>query len=277
MLLTTTTDVAGILPPDFGPLVIQPFFDQSITAMVATTVVTGAKAYRVPLVTADASAAFVEEGAEITPSQPTLAELTIVPTKCAGLTVISRELSEDSSPQALEIVGGSLSRDIARRVDESFFAGLAAPAPAGLTTLAGIQTVTEATAFENLDAFAESIALAETVGSTIDHFVVSPMTALTLSKVRVATGSNQMLLGQDATAAGQRRILGVPVLVSQYVADETAWAIDSSRVWLVVRSDATVETDSSVFFTKDSVAVKATMRVGVGVVHPASVIRVGVI
>jgi HK97 family phage major capsid protein len=62
--------------------------------------------------------------------------------------------------------------------------------------------------------------------------------------------------------------------VSQYVAANTLWALDMSRVWLVVREDATVEADRSVFFTSDRVAVKATMRAGFGFVHPQSVVKV---
>ncbi len=44
----------------------------------------------------------------------------------------------------------------------------------------------------------------------------------------------------------------------------------------MLRSDTTVEADRSVFFTSDRVAVKATMRVGFGLVHAASVVRVTV-
>ena len=47
-------------------------------------------------------------------------------------------------------------------------------------------------------------------------------------------------------------------------------ALDSSRVWLVLRDDTTVEADRSVFFTSDRAAVKAIMRVGFGLVHAAS-------
>ena len=50
-------------------------------------------------------------------------------------------------------------------------------------------------------------------------------------------------------------------------------ALDSSRVWLVLRDDTTVEADRSVFFTSDRAAVKATMRVGFGLVHAASVVK----
>ncbi len=93
--------------------------------------------------------------------------------------------------------------------------------------------------------------------------------------MKTASGSNQPVLGTDATSATSRRVLRVPLLVSRYVAANTRWGLDGSRTWLVVREDATVEADRSVYFTSDRVAVKATMRVGFGFPHPQSVVRVG--
>ena len=62
------------------------------------------------------------------------------------------------------MVGIGLARDIARKVG--------------------------AGAFADLDAFAEAISLAETVGATVTSFVTSPATALALAKVKTGTGSN---------------------------------------------------------------------------------------
>ena len=273
---TTTSGATGILPDDFGALVVQPALLASVFAQVATTVQTGSHNYRIPIVSADPTAAWVAEGAEISPSDPTLQELVVTPPKVAGLTIISRELADDSNPAAAQVVGDGLARDIARRIDQAAFAGLASPAPAGLSTLSGIQTYVNASAFANLDFAAQAISKAETVGATVTAFVCSPAVALLLATIKTATGSNAPVLGTDATAATSRSILGVPLYVSQYVAANTLWAIDSSRAWLVVRDDATVEADSSVFFTSDRVAVKATMRAGFGFVHPASVIKVSI-
>jgi HK97 family phage major capsid protein len=272
---TTTANVGGILPDDFGALVIQPALALSVFAQVATTVTTGSK-YRIPIVTADPTASWVAEGAEISPSDPTLQELVVTPPKVAGLTIISRELADDSNPAAAQVVGDGLARDIARRIDQAAFAGLSAPAPAGLSTLSGVSTYVNASAFANLDFAAEAISKAEVVGATITSFVAGPGTALALAKIKTGTGSNAPVLGVDATAATSRSILGVPLFVSQYVAANTLWAIDSAGVWLVVREDATVEADRSVYFTSDRVAVKATMRAGFGFVHPASVVKVSI-
>ncbi len=271
---TTTPTVNGLLPDQHGALVVQPAIDASIFARIATTVTTSSTEYRIPIVSADPTAAWVAEGAEITPSDPTLQELVVAPSKVAGLTIISRELADDSDPAAAQVVGDGLARDIARRIDQAAFAGLAAPAPAGLSTLSGTQAYVNAGAFSNLDFAAQAISKAETVGATVTAFVTSPATALALATIKTATGSNQPVLGADATSATSRQIIGVPMYVSQYVAANTLWAIDQSRVWLVVRDDTKVEADRSVYFTSDRVAVKATMRAGFGFVHPQAVVKV---
>lgn len=275
-LLTTSTTTRALLPSEIGRLLVQPMIESSVFAQIATRVTTAAHEYRIPIITADGTAQWVAEGSEIAPSDPTLDELLITPSKVAGLSVISRELADDSNPAAAQVVGDSLARDIARRVDQAAFAGLAspAPAPAGLNTLSGVQTYVNASAYGNLDWAAEAISRAEQVGATITHFVTNPATALALAKIKQGTGSNQPVLGLDATSATSRSILGVPLLVSQYVASNTLWAIDGSRVWLVVREDATVVSDRSVFFTSDRVAVRATMRCGFAFPHPQSVVKV---
>ena len=273
-LYTSTATVSGILPDDHGPLVIQPALQASVFAQVASTVQTNSTRYRIPIVSADPTASWVAEGAEITPSDPTLTELTVTPAKVAGLSIISRELADDSNPAAAQVVGDGLARDIARRIDQAAFAGLAAPAPAGLSTLSGVQTYVNASAFTNLDFAAQAISKAEDVGAKITAFITSPATALALATIKQSSGSNQPVLGMDVSNPTGRQILGVPLYVSQYVAANTLWAIDGTRSWLVVRDDATVEADRSVYFTSDRVAVKATMRAGFGFVHAQSVVKV---
>ncbi|MGI8614418.1 MAG: phage major capsid protein [Nocardioidaceae bacterium] len=273
-LYTTTAGTRGIQPDNFGPLVVQPTIDLAVAAKVSRVVTTAANHFRIPVVTADASAAWVAEGDEIIPSDPTLSEITVTPAKVAGLTIVSRELADDSNPAAASVVGESLARDIARKVDAAYFGALAAPAPSGLGALSGVQTYVNAGAFSSLDFAAIAISKAEIVGATIDAFVAGPDVALSLATIKQASGSNQPVLGTDARQATDRMILGVPLHVSASVAANTLWAIDSSRCWLVLRDNATVEADRSVFFTSDRVAVKATMRAGFAFPHPASVVKV---
>lgn len=151
---------------------------------------------------------------------------------------------------------------------------MAAPAAPGLPSLT-TGVITEAgTSFSSLDSFAAAITAAETVGATISAFVCSPPEALALAKLRQATGSNVPLLGADVTSPTSRSIFGVPLYVSPFVGPKVVWAIPGDRVMVVVRADAKVEADSSVYFTSDRVAVRATMRVGFAYPHALAIQKI---
>lgn len=272
MTMTTANGAVILTPAQVAELLVQPVEQESLAMQVATVVTTESSVYRIPLVTADPQAAWVAEGDEIAPSDAVLSEEDVRPAKVAGLTIITRELAEDSSPEAAQTVGAGLARDIARKVDAAFFGNLASPAPAGLGSLAvsagNVQAVDAGTAFDSLDAFAEAQSLAEQVGAALTSFVANPADALALSTLKVGTGSNQTLLG------GQRVINGVALRTSPYVPAGTIWGIPEDRAVVVIREDATVETDRSVFFTSDRVAVKAVMRVGFGFPHLAGLVKI---
>lgn len=267
----TTAAVSGgpiLAPEQLGDLVVRPVFERSIAMQASTVVTTRSHDYRIPVVVTDPSAAWVDEGAEITPSDADLDEITVTPPKVAGLTIISRELADDTDPAAAEQVGAGLARDIARRVDQAYFSTQPAPAPAGLSTLAGVTTVTGPAAWANLDPFSDAQAQSEDVGGQITAWIANSATARTLANLKEASGSNRPLLGAD------RSINGLPLLVSPYVAADTVWGIPAAHVFVVVRDDTTVEVSRDAYFSSDQVGVKATMRVGFGFPHPAAVMKV---
>lgn len=274
MALTNGTAPAILTPAQVNDLVVQPVIDVSVASQVCTVVRTGSKDYRVPVVTADPTAAWVAEGAEITPSDPTIAEVLVTPAKVAGLTIISRELAEDSSPEATQIVGQGLARDIARKIDAAFFGNTTTNGPAGLGSLTTSTVVESGSAFTNLDKFAAALSAAENVGAKIGAFVTSPTEALTLAGLKQASGSNVPLLGADPTSPTQRTIFGVPLYVSAAVAAKTVWAVPADRTLMVIRQDATLDVDKSAFFTSDRVAVRATMRVGFAYAHQAALVKI---
>ena len=274
-MYTTTPGASALLPETIHRLLVLPTLAQSIAAQVATVVNVSTKTFRVPRVLTDPTASFVFEGSEIAPSDAVLDEVIVTPAKAAGLTILSRELAEDSSPEAAAVVGEGLARDISKRVDAAFFGDLAAPAPAGLGSLVGFTDGgTAATGADVLDALLEATYTAETVGANLNVFVTSPETASSLATVKMAAGSVVNVLSPDPKLPTQRMVAGIPMLVSAAVEPGVVWGIDTSRTYLVVRDDATIETDRSVFFTSDRVAVKATMRVGFAFAHAASVIKI---
>jgi HK97 family phage major capsid protein len=279
-MTSTTANFEPILTPEeVNTYLVEPVERDSLAMQVATVVSTDAPSYRFPVFTSEPSAAWVAEGAEIPVSDAEVDEVEVTPTKVAGLHFITRELAEDSSPQATETVANRLVLDIVRKVDASFFGNLASPAPKGLGSLAVNATVEDVqgldvTAFDSLDVFAEAQSLAEQVGAQLTSFVAHPDDALALALLKVSTGSNQTLLGSDPTAPTRRLIGGVPLLVSAAVPKGVIWGIPKNRVFVVVRDDAKWEADSSVAFTSDRVAIKATMRVGFGYPQPSALVKI---
>lgn len=271
-LLTTTTDVRGILPPEYGPLIWEPVAAAAVALdpAVSTVIHTASHDFHIPRVTDDAGASWLVEGAEITPDDPSMDELVVTPAKVGGLAVVSTELANDSSPAAQTIVGESIARSIAVQIDRAMFSTLPAPAPDGLEDVTGTGAV-PVTDYDNLDGFAKAIATVEQAGGTVTSFVTDPATALSLATLKVETGSNAPLLGVDAANGTQRQALGVPVKVSPYVTAGTVWALDASAVFVVVREEVKLVISSDAYFSSDRVGIRATMRVGYGFPTPARI------
>lgn len=273
MSSTTTNTAAAWTPDDILALVVRPIAQESIAARLGLyrPGLTG-DALRVPLVTEDPSASWVPEGAEIPLSESELGETEATYRKLAGLSVISRELAEDSNPSAAQEIGNGLVRDIARKLDAAMFSATAIPnAPAGLGTLTGVTELEAPATWINLDPFKAAKLRAASLGTSIAGFVVNDVDAEKLLVLKEGTTSNRDLIDSDGTAF---TISGTPVIPTPAVAAGTAWGIPSERLIVGVRQDANVVVDNSAFFTSDRVAIRATMRVAFAFAHPAAVMKI---
>lgn len=275
MSLSTTTGASVLTPEQVSALVVLPLIESSVAAQASTVIQTSSHDLRVPIVSADPTAAFVAEGSEITASDPTLTELVITPKKLAGLTVLSNELANDSSPAALSVVGEGLVRDLRRKLDAAWLGNTTANGPNGLGSLT-TSTATNGGSWSTLDSFEAAKSTAESLHTEITAFVTSPATALALSTLKqfATVGSNMPLLQSDPTQPSARTISGVPLLVSPSVTADTVWAIPKAHTLMVIRQDATVVTDSSVYFTSDRVAVRATIRLSFGFTQPLAIVKI---
>lgn len=270
----TTANTSAILSPDqVSALIVLPLIEQSVAMRASTVVQVGSHSLRVPRVTADPQASFVAEGAEAPVTDQTVDQLTITPAKAVGLTVITEELSQDSSPAALQVVGDGLLRDLIRVVDKAFFASSTANGPAGLLPITPTP-VDAGDAWANLDwaEFAKSNAGQH--NTTVDTFVCNPATALKIATLREQSGSNKNLLQPDPSQPAAYTVSGVPLLTSPTIGNDIVWALPRSRVIVALRQNATVTSDSSVFYTSSRVAIKATIRVSWGFTDPAAVCKV---
>lgn len=276
MALYTSTGPGILSPEEVNELVVRPVSRMSVAYQVSQLIVIGSHEYRFPILREDPAASWVAEGAEIPVDDPDITELTVTPKKVAGLTVVSREMANDSiNPGAQDIVGEALARDVARQVDVAYF-GPATPTngPSGLGTLTGIAEV-NAGSITNTDPFAEGQSMAEDVGAAVSFWVASPSTVLHLSTLKQeATNSNLPLLQPDPTQPTRRQILGVPLISSPAVDDVTIWGVPHAFSYVVQNDQPTLDVDASPFFTSDRVAVRTTLRVAFGHPHPAAVVKI---
>jgi HK97 family phage major capsid protein len=275
-MASLTSTASPILSPEkVAALVIKPLIDESIAARVSTVISTSSHDLRVPIVDTDPTAGWVAEGAEIGVSDPVLSKVTVTPKKLAGLVVVSNELAADSSPAPLQVVGDGLVRDLRRKLDAAYFGTTVTNGPSGLGSLT-TSTAASGGAWDDLDAFAAAISSAENLHATVTAFAASPSTAFALQTIKEysATGSNKALLQADPTQPTARMINGVPLYVSPSVAADIVWAIPKQHSLFVIRQDASVVTDSSVYFTSDRVAIRATLRVSFGFPYPLAITKV---
>ena len=279
--LTSTPGAGAILTPaEVAALVVQPLIESAAITRAGTVVKIGSGSLRVPIVTGDPSAEWTAEGAEIAVSESALAEIDITPRKLAALSVISNELAADTSPAALSVVGAGMVRDLSRQLDAAAFGPAVPGAPSGLADLAGVNEI-DATPpglspanSESFDWATSALGNAATRFTAVTSFVVHPDRWVALAQVKESQVSNRALLNPDPTSPTGGTIAGVPVIVSPAVDVDTAWAIPAAHVLVVVREDATVVGDGSVFFTSDRQAIRATLIVGFGFPHPAAISKV---
>lgn len=264
-----STDAAPILPEGHGALILDPLRAESVALnpAVSQTIMSGTRAWTIPVVATDAAASWVREGEEIAPSNPTMRDLTIVPAKTAGLVPVSRETMDDSSPSAREVVGASLAASIREQVDSAFLGAVAAPAPQGLGTI----TPTVITApLDSLDPFLDAKAASAAVGGSPTGILIHPDDALVLYKLRDQADSNRPLVGETNSAAG------LPLIVTSHATAGQIWLVDARKNYVVVREDIDVEVSKDAYFSSDRTAVRAVMRVGFGFVNEAANVRIDV-
>lgn len=198
----------------------------------------------------------------------------MTPAKVAGLVVVSNEMINDSTPEAISEIGAGLVRQITNAVDSAFFGNLSAPAPAGLGSIT--PTTISVSALDDLDWAEAARAAAAGQGTIPTTFIAHPDDALTLANLKEAPTSKRGLLQPDPTTPTVRTIAGIPLLTSNHVTKGNIWAIPNTVANLVVRTKAEVTADDSAFFTSDRTAIRATMRIGFAFPHEAAIVKVTV-
>lgn len=215
----------------------------------------------VPYVSADPEADLVAEATAIDLKDVTTAQLAISTYKVAVVTRMSHELTRQ--PRAAERIANSLRRSVTRKADDVFLNNVTDPT--GLLSIAGVPTAGDLGT--DLWAAYDAVAAIEADGGEATHLLINPLDWAALAKIPQGTGSNASLL-TDVHNAAERRLAGVSVIVHNAVTQGTALMLDRSEV-VAALGPLRLARSEDAFFTMDAVGIRATWRIGWGVVRPA--------
>jgi HK97 family phage major capsid protein len=260
------------LPLALGKLLDLEVQAKSVAAKASTVFPTNREKAAFPLWVSDPAVAFYNELDEITPADGDTDEVVVIPSKTAGLTLLSNELANDSDPSVATQVAVGLARQIAEAWDTAFFANTSVKGPNGLLSLAYTQ-VSAGGSVSNLDVFIDGRFAAEAHGAQVSAWLMRPDTAKLLTKLKTDSSVSNVSLLQFVEDG--LTIAGVPVLTSTHVdADTVAWGVDSTQLRYVNRQTTEVRRFDSV--TNDGQHVRGVSRVGFGFLNPAGVVRLRV-
>lgn len=239
----------------------------NLCSTVSGTVEGDAPSVRVAYVDDD-DAAFIAEAAEIPESEPALSEVLVFTGKVSQLIRLSREqFNQDGTADQLS---KSVGRALVKKADQAFLSQAAPVGPAvspaaGLLNVAGIEN--GGVVAGDLDILVDLIATLQANGGTPTHIVLDPLGWAELRKFKTdATASNVSLLGAGTTDAVPM-LLSLPVIVNAQAPALTGAVIDKAAVVSAV-GPVSVAVSEHQYFSSDSVALRATWRIGQNIVRP---------
>lgn len=266
---STTSNSAGAWRPDttaFAPTDVIPDALILACSTIAGSIEGDAPSVRVAYVDDD-EAVFKAEGADLDEGNPALSEVLIHTAKITQLVRLSNEQwNQQGTPEQLAT---SVGRAIARRANLAFVAEAAPTGPA-VAPAAGLVNVTDVVVgdpvTESLDALVDLVATLQANLATPSHILVDPQGWAELRKLKQGTELNASLLGAGTTDA-LPMLLSLPVLVDPAVPALTGIVVDRRAIVSAV-GRIIVATSTDRYFDSDSVALRATWRIGHAVVRP---------
>jgi HK97 family phage major capsid protein len=247
----------------------------------------------VPKLQSEVTAYYVGEGDpvnarnSITASDMALQQIKLEAKKLATLTVISNELSEDAVISIADMLTRSIAYQFARNEDLAGFLGDGTSTYGGIVGVANaLGSASKITATSNTTFGALTMANFESVigarkmwaGSYPAWYISQVGWANSMQRLMDAYSGNTILTIADGSAGGvgmpRLQFLGFPVVISQVLESRTSGTSGgnacffgdlSQSVMMGTHRGLSVQTDQSLYFNYDAIAVRATERYDINV------------
>ena len=194
----------------------------------------------------------------------------LAPRKLGLITGIDVEAIEDADVNTLDVVGQSLARAIAAKLD--------APVQhrsrrQGACRSAG--HVHPARRGARRDSAAQAVAMIQAEGGSPDTIYISPADMVDLRTEPVETGGKLPLLGVDVSQAGAKTVDGLALRVCPALPAGKAVVAEARQIIIGIGRHINVVASSEAKFTSDVVLVKSSVRADFKINDPLGVVLVG--
>ena len=239
---------------------------------------------RIPKMGGATSPSWVGENEQIPEVDPTFDELHLLPSTMESIKTLTRysnELARQSVVALDAAIKDRLVKDVADTMDAQLFSagGDGTTKPRGLFAYTGTQTVAvdgELTLDHLLDA--QGKAMAANVNLERTKWVMTSREFISLRKVKDTAG--RYLIEPDVHVAGQYRLFGVPVLVTNRVPDTTgspatgrAALVDFSQIVVARDVAPSVKILDQTFGDYDQQAIRVVYRLDAAPANPEAIIK----
>lgn len=248
---------------------IEPFRNSLLARKLGVRVLSGLTGnVSVPKFGTGTTTGWVAENSALTPSDMTFDAVTLSPKHAGGITEMSRQLLQQSSPDIEALVRSDLSFMLAQAIDSALILGGGANQPLGVLSTVGIQTANLATlSWANILTMLQKLDIANTSAANI---VASMKVKAKLQGTLKAAGIAGYLMEGG-------KVADLPAYFSNQVPEKTGVpntgrviAGDWSQVMLGIWSeiDILVNPFAETAYNKGNVLVRAMSTVDIAVRHP---------
>ena len=224
----------------------------------------------IPRFTTGTTAGWVAEGTGLTGSDMTFDSITLTPKHAGGITEMSRQLIQQSSPDCEQLIRDDLSFVLAQAIDSALIKGGGANEPTGVLATANVQTANLATlSWANVLAMLQKLDL---VNASAANIVAS-------TKVKAKLMGTLKSAGIAGYLMEGGKMADLPVYFSNQVAEKTGTpntgkliAGDWSQVMLGLWSEVEllINPFDSTAYARGGVLVRAMATCDIAVRHPTA-------
>lgn len=268
--VNTTTTASQIAMSENRPdLYIEPFRNSLLARKLGVRVLTGLTGnITVPKYGTGTTVGWVAENSALSTSDMTFNNVTLAPKHAGGITEMSRQLIQQSSPDIEALIRDDLSAMLAQAIDSALIKGGGVNEPTGVLSTVGIQTANLATmSWANILAMLQKL---DVVNAEAANIVAS-------MKVKAKLQGTLKSAGVAGYIMEGGKVGDLPVYFTNQLAEKAGTpntgkliAGDWSQVMLGVWSeiDLLVNPFDSVAYARGGVLIRAMSTVGIAVRHP---------